>query len=169
MPATDLASLHQEIADRQAIADLVARLGRMLDEHRFDEAPAILAEDIAIDTPGGTARGHEAVVTQARRNHAVRTHHVISDLIVELDGDSAQIGANVIVTFSPTSEEPGARLTMGGTELPESHLMLGERYAFEAVRTADGWRLASIATRRLWSSVPVVLGARIAEANGAAS
>lgn len=172
MSATDLASLQQqiqEIADRQAIADIVARLGRMLDEHRFDEAPAILADDIAVDTPGGTSHGHEAVIAQARRNHTVRTHHVITDLIVDLDGDRATIGANLLGTFAPSSDEPGTRLTMGGTELPESHLMLGERYAFEAVRTAAGWRLSRVAVRRLWSSAPITPGAPIAQTSGAGS
>ena len=125
----------QQLADRQAIADLVMRLARMLDEKRFDDAPAILADDATVQTPGGASRGRAAVVEQARRNHAVPTQHVISNLLIDLDGDRAEAGANLLVTFAPDAQEP---------------TMLGERYRFEAVREPVGWRLSAIAVEGVW-------------------
>ena len=125
----------QQLADRQAIADLVMRLARMLDEKRFEDAPAILADDATAQTPGGTSRGRAAVVEQARRNHTVTTQHVITNLLIDVDGDRADAGANLLVTFAPEAEEP---------------TMLGERYRFEAVRQPAGWRLNAIAVEKLW-------------------
>lgn len=146
MPATttapdlhDLQRTLRELSDRAEIAALVAKLGRWLDERRFDETRDVLAEEIAVSTPGGTAKGIDAVVAQARRNHAVaRTQHRITDVLIELDGDRASVGANLAVVFVPDAAAP------------ERHRTLGERYAFEAVRTDAGWRLARIAVTPLW-------------------
>jgi hypothetical protein len=156
MQATDPISLTdqlQQVEDRQAIAQLVAQLGRMLDEKRFDEARSVLADDVTVRTPGGEAHGSEAVVAQARRTHTVNTQHAISDVLIDLDGDRARVRANLIATFAP--DRPGARLVVGDAEHPDSYFTLGEVYRFEAVRTPDGWRLSRIETERSWSSRPL--------------
>ena len=126
MQATDSTSLDdilQRLYDRQAIAERIAQLGRMLDEKRFDDARSILADDVVVQTPGGEARGFEAVVAQAQRTHTVRNQHAISDVLIDLDGDRAQARANLIVTFAA---DPGARLVVGDAEHPDSFLTLGE-------------------------------------------
>jgi 3-phenylpropionate/cinnamic acid dioxygenase small subunit len=127
----------QALTDRQAVADLIDRLGLWLDEKRFAEAPSILSEGVRVRTPGGTAEGIERVVAQAARNHTERTQHVISNVRVAVDGDRASAGANLIVTFAG---EDGAVRTQG------------ERYAFTAVRAPDGWRLASIEVAPVWAT-----------------
>jgi ketosteroid isomerase-like protein len=137
---TEIETLRREVqalTDRQAVADLIDRLGLWLDEKRFAEARAILAEDVRVRTPGGTAAGIDGVVAQAARNHRERTQHVISNVRVDVDGDRAAAGANLVVTFAG---EDGAL---------RAH---GERYAFEAVREPDGWRLASIAVTPVWAT-----------------
>lgn len=156
----------QQLGDRQAIADLIARLGVMLDEKRFDEAASVLADDVTVKTPGGSAQGREAVAGQARRNHTVRTQHAISDVLIELDGDRAQARANLLATFAP---DPGARLVVNGEEQRSSYLTLGEVYRFVAVRTEEGWRLARIETEPVWSSQPLSGGARVEQTAAAAA
>jgi hypothetical protein len=166
--AADLLSLNDQLQllnDRQAIADLITRLGLMLDEKRYDEAGTIFADDVIVRTAGGIARGPEAAVEHARRNHTVRTQHAITGVLIKLEGDRAEARANLIVTFVPDSDQRAARLVIGNTEQPESRLMLGERYRFEAARGDRGWRLSTIEVARLWSTQPVAAGALVTAAN----
>jgi hypothetical protein len=131
----DLSAL-RELVERDALTRLIVRLGRWLDAGApGEDAAAVFAPDVSISTPGGRARGIEAVVAQARRNHDVPTQHFVTDLLIALDGDSATIGANLLVAFVREGSEPE---------------VMGERYAFDAVRTADGWRLASVEAVPLW-------------------
>ena len=87
---------------------------------------------MSVSTPGGTAQGIENVVAQARRNHEVPTQHVITNVLVDLDGDRATAGANLVVHF------------------PDS--IQGERYAFEARRDDEAWRLTRIEVEPIWSA-----------------
>jgi hypothetical protein len=132
---TDPTLLIHDLTDRREIADLVSRLGLWLDEGRFDEAPTILTDDVTVDTPGGQAEGIERVIAQARRNHQYDgLQHVITNVLVDLEGDHADVRANLVASFVDD-----ARV--------EQH---GERYRFEAVRTADGWRLSRVQVTPVW-------------------
>lgn len=130
----------QELIDRSEITELVSRLGIWLDEKRWDEARSILTEDATAETPGGKVAGVDLLAEQARRNHVVPTHHVITNVLIDLDGDRATVGANLIATFVHRPDTPGP------------HFQLGERYSFEAVRTPDGWRLSRVESRPIWSA-----------------
>jgi hypothetical protein len=160
-PSTSLEHQIGQLADRQAIADLIAGLGVMLDEKRFEDAGSILADDVTAQTPGGSSHGREAVTAQAQRNHTVRTQHLITDVLIELDGDRAQARANMIATFA--ADRPGSRLLINGVEQADSYLSVGARYRFGAVRTEDGWRLARIENEPVWSSQPQSRGAVITQ------
>lgn len=149
MSTTDLTPLNDLVRlqrDRQAIAELITRLGVMLDEKRLSEARSIVSDDVFVETASGPARGPDAVVEKARRNHTVRTQHVFTDLQVELEAHRAHARANLILTFAP--DQPGSHLVIGGSEQPGSHLTIGDAYRFQAVRTDDGWRLARIEAER---------------------
>jgi hypothetical protein len=125
--------------DRDAITDLVSRLGLWLDEKRFDETAPLFTDDVTVATPGGQASGVERVAAQARRNHtADETQHVITNVLVDVDGDRATARANLIVTFVP---DPGT---------PEVHRTHGERYRFEAARTPAGWRISRVGVVPVW-------------------
>jgi hypothetical protein len=129
----------QELIDRSEITELVSRLGVWLDEKRFDEARSILTEDATAKTPGGSVAGVDQVAEQARRNHVVPTQHVITNVVIDLDGDRATIGANLIATFVHGPDPSGPLFQRG------------ERYTFEAVRTADGWRLSRVGSKPIWT------------------
>lgn len=141
----DIAQLrHQlrELADRNEITELASRLGLWIDEKHFDEARSIFTEDVAVQTPGGVSHGIALVAEQARRNHAgyARTQHVITNILVTLDGDRATVQANLIATF------------VHRADAPEQHFALGGRYQFEAVRTPQGWRLSRMHISPVWSA-----------------
>jgi hypothetical protein len=117
----------QQLIDRMDITDLVSRLGLWLDgDTTLEQARAILADDVSIATPGGEQHGIERAVEQARRNHAVKTQHVIANVLVVVEDDTATAGANAIIAFPDQVRH--------------------ERYAFEARREPAGWRLTRIAT-----------------------
>ncbi|SNR39551.1 nuclear transport factor 2 family protein [Actinomadura mexicana] len=124
---------------RAELSALVSRLGRWLDDKSPGDGRAIFAEDAEAHTPGGVARGVDALVAQARRNHTVPTQHFITDPLIDVDGDHAAIGANLLVVFA---REDGVRL-------------LGERYELRAVRTADGWRITRVEARPIWEAAHV--------------
>ena len=131
-------SLNQ-LLDHRAVTDLVGRLGRWLDDQRWAEADAVLTTDVSASTPGGTSQGLETVVAQAAHNHdGYRTQHVITDVLVELDGARAKVSANLTVTFA-AAEAPH-----------RPQFRLGERYELDAVDTPAGWRLARIAVAPRW-------------------
>ena len=127
MPAT--------LTDRADLAELVSRLGRWLDDAASADPADLLAEDVTVATPGGQSTGRDAVVAQALRTHAhLPTQHAITDVLADVEGDEATVSANLIATFVR----------------PDGLETLGERYAFTARRTADGWRLRSIAVQPIW-------------------
>ena len=137
----------QALADRAEIEDLVHRLGASLDERRFDDLRGILVEGATARTPGGLAEGRDAMVVQAERNHPVedRIQHVISGVLIDLDGDDATVRANLVATFirADTATHP--------------HMVLGEVYRLRVRRTADGWRLSSVETQPVWATEPTAV------------
>lgn len=143
--STDTATALQLLLDRTEITALVHRLGRALDEKRFDEFRLLFTEDASATTPGGTALGHDAMIKQASKVHLVEDHiqHRITDIIIDLSGDRASVRANLAVTF--IRQDPAIK----------PHLMLGEIYRFRAVRTSDGWRLSRVESQPIWALNPM--------------
>jgi SnoaL-like domain len=146
----DPARLERQVAelnDRYEITDLVYRLGAFLDERRFDEMRSLLVDEATVRTPGGTAAGREALIAQARRNHHPDepTQHVITNPLIELDGDRATVSANLVVNFAAPARDDA---------LPASprKYALGETYHFDVVRTSQGWRFSSVESRPVWIS-----------------
>jgi hypothetical protein len=121
----------EQLSDRAELTDLVAALGRWLDDGARGDAEDLLADGVAVVSPGGRAEGRAAVVAQARANHDVDTVHQITNILVDVDGDKAAIGAAVTATFADDRAVAG-------------------RYAIAAARTAAGWRLTSIAMESVW-------------------
>jgi hypothetical protein len=143
-----MADLIQQLSDRTEIVNLVTRLGLWLDEGQEPAvAASILTADATARTPGGVAEGRDALVAQAHRNHAVPTQHVITNVLIDLDGDRAEVGANLVVTFADGPAEHAAQ-----PGLPAAGRTLGERYRFEVVRTAQCWRIAHVETSVRWTS-----------------
>jgi 3-phenylpropionate/cinnamic acid dioxygenase small subunit len=138
----------QQLVDRHEITNLVYRLGAVLDDRRFDEMRSLLVEEATVRTPGGTAEGQDGLIAQARRNHRPDepTQHVITNLLVKLEGDRAQVRANLLVNFaSPASRD----LSLPA---PPTKYTLGEIYRFDVVRTSEGWRFSRVETSPVWIS-----------------
>ncbi len=130
-----------DLIDRAEIERAVSTLGRCLDERHFDGLRDLFTTDASVETPGGTAAGHDALVEQARRRHTAATgiQHVITNLLVDLDGDTAQVRANLLVAFA----EAGP--------LDPAPFVLGEVYRFAFIRTPHGWRIAGMSSTPTWT------------------
>ncbi|WP_396446451.1 nuclear transport factor 2 family protein [Actinomadura sp.] len=120
----------------QELSTLVSRLGRWLDDKSPGDGRALFTEDAEAHTPGGVSKGVDALVEQARRNHAVPTQHFITGPLIDVDGDTALISANLLAVFA---HEGGPRL-------------LGERYELRAARTREGWRLSRVQAHPIWEA-----------------
>ena len=130
-----------DLTDHAEIERTVSSLGRCLDERDFDGLRDLFTPDASVETPGGTATGHDALVGQARRRHtaAAGIQHVITNLLVDLDGDTAQVRANLLVAFADAGPQDPAPF------------LLGEVYRFTFARTPDGWRITGMTSTPTWT------------------
>ncbi|GAA4640465.1 hypothetical protein GCM10023196_106040 [Actinoallomurus vinaceus] len=134
------------LADRTEIADLLTRLNHWLDDHRvswqddrrYADLDRLYTTDTVAHSPRGTVHGLGELIAHIRHNStdAQHTQHVTSDVLIDLDGDQADVTANTVVHFYRPDEGP--------------FLTTGLRGAYTAVRTPDGWRLASTEMTPLW-------------------
>ena len=72
-----------------------------------------------------------------------RTHHVSAGHLVDVDGDSARVRGNLIVTHVHP-------LPQDATAAPEP-FQVGDRFEADAVRTGAGWRFTRLAFEVVWS------------------
>ncbi|WP_280336605.1 nuclear transport factor 2 family protein [Nocardia wallacei] len=132
-----------QLSDHDQIAALVPRLGTALDERNIDQLRVICTDDITVETPGGRSVGHDAVIAQANRIHTSgqQTQHVLTDIVVDLQRDRAEVRANSTATFvlANSSTTPATPL-----------FRVGEIYRFRAARTDHGWRLSRVASTPVW-------------------
>lgn len=125
MTTTD--TLVRELADRAELADLVARHSLWIDERRYDETDRLFTHDVVVTSLRGEAHGTDALVTLVRRGHddyAGTLHHK-SDVVVEVDGDTATVRAHDLAVFVLD-------------EATEAVAAAVHRY--HARRTEQGWR-----------------------------
>lgn len=130
-----------ELADEFEIERVISSLGRCLDERDFDSLRALFTADATVETPGGAAQGHDALVEQARRRHTAADgiQHVITNVLVHVDGETAQVRANLLVAFAETGPHDPAPF------------LLGEVYRFSFAHTPQGWRITSLSSAPTWT------------------
>ncbi|ASR35682.1 hypothetical protein BAY61_12490 [Prauserella marina] len=125
MPGTE--TLIHELADRAALADLVARHSLWVDEQRYDETGRLFTQDVVVTSPSGQARGIEALLDLVRSRHGelAATLHSKSNLVIDIDGDAATVRANDVAVFAIDDKKEAIA---AGT------------HHYRARRTGDGWR-----------------------------
>jgi hypothetical protein len=140
------------VVDRFEIERVIFSVGRCLDERDFDSLRDLFTTDASVSTPGGEVRGHDALVAQARARHSndEGIQHLITNLLIDQDGDLAAVRANLLVTFART-----------GVGDP-SPFVLGEVYRFNLERTSIGWRITRLTSTPVWTlNPPAELAARL--------
>ncbi|WBB63059.1 nuclear transport factor 2 family protein [Streptomyces sp. WMMC500] len=132
MPGTE--TLIRDLADltaRAELADLVARHSLWIDEGRFDETDRLFTPDVVVRSLRGEARGIEALVALARRGHddLARTLHHKSNLVIEIDGETATVRAHDIAVFVNDDKTQAIAAAI---------------HRYGARRTEAGWRFDSL-------------------------
>jgi hypothetical protein len=130
-----------ELADRIEITDLISRYGQIADEKRFEDSRSCCTEDIVAEYHFGRAQGVDVLARYGRQALGAfeRTQHIISNVLIDLAGDSATVSANLLAVHIQRAEDP------------VTHFDLGGRYRFEVVRTPQGWRISRVRFDVLWS------------------
>jgi len=131
------------LADKDAIRALLIRCFREFEAKRSDDEwlRSIFSEDVRVEFPAGTHEGLAGLGDLHRRIEALwdRTLHLLSDHAIELQRDRASVSAVLHATHVHHADSPGA------------HLHIGGHVDAEAVRSPDGWRLAQLAIRLVWT------------------
>lgn len=137
MPANDSANDSAMLADRLAVADVLIAYGSILDEGAWDRLEGCFTPDaVAVLAGGPKLEGAPAIVAAIREalDSYTATQHHIAGTEVTLDGDRAQLRANLIATH----------ITDDGT------FEVGGVYREELVRTAEGWQISHHQLDAVW-------------------
>jgi 3-phenylpropionate/cinnamic acid dioxygenase small subunit len=125
----------KEISDRIEIDDLLIRYTVAIDEKDWNLLDTVYTPDALIDytTSGGIKGEYPEVRAWLAKALApfTMTQHLISNSVIELDGDTAT-GRTMV--FNPMGTDDGR----GGLNM----FYVGAWYEDKLVRTADGWRIA---------------------------
>ena len=133
----------QDLSDRIEIADLLTRYADAVDRRDWDRYRSVFTPDARIDytSVGGVAGSVDEVCGWLAEALVMfeSTQHMISNVSVELDGDTAAVTAMVI---NPMKLSDG---TVHGTVWTT-----GGWYHHKLVRTPDGWRSRHLREEASW-------------------
>lgn len=132
----------RELIDRSELADLVARHSLWIDEQRYDETDQLFTEDVVVTSLRGEAKGIEALVALVRKGHDdyVSTLHNKSNLVIEVDNDTATVRAHDIAIFVLDDK----------TEAIAAGI-----HHYQARRTPNGWRFSGLEVTPLALTTPL--------------
>ncbi len=128
-----------ELTDRENMRDLLARNTAWLDGHGVDPA-TIFAPQITLHSQRGDVTGIPGVVERIGPNpeREIQFQHFYTDLVVEFEGDYAELQANLLVHAFRPGQAP--------------HNTRGLRASYRAARSGDGWLFTDAGITQLWES-----------------
>ncbi|MGA8942765.1 MAG: nuclear transport factor 2 family protein [Thermoactinomyces sp.] len=136
-----------KLADRAQISELLSRYCSFVDDKCFniEAVKATFTPDGRYVRPNGSATvGHEAIASEAKTFSRFRgMQHITSDHIIDLEGNTARLRANMIAMHLWSEEENDPRSL-------QTHFVAGGVFEAVAVRTADGWRFKELKSRITW-------------------
>jgi hypothetical protein len=113
-------------------ADLVIpRLFAAIDDHRFDDLPAFYTADVQARTAVGHISGREELVATLRAIHEPIPvlQHLVTGVIVDSNGNDADVRANVVAFFGDEEHRPtleGASVWRGRLHRSDDDRQLSE-------------------------------------------
>jgi hypothetical protein len=151
MDGSTMADATSQHTDRSAVTETVTRMAWYLDRRDWDGLTELFTERVYTDYTslwGGTPR--EATVGELLSTAAQgswrrtmdgleATQHLITNVLVDLDGDEARATANVVGVHRLTNPHGSPLWTVGGT------------YEFGLVRADGRWRIRAITMTVTWA------------------
>jgi hypothetical protein len=139
-----------EFFDRLQISDLLSRYFRAIDDKCLDLAivKATFTTDGRIVRPNGSALvGWEDILNGQKKSFARfrATHHVTTDYVIDIIGDTAKVRANLTAMHLWSDDECDSNSL-------QTHFVAGGVLLVLATRTSDGWRLSELVNRNTWRS-----------------
>ena len=125
----DLRRTVRRLADRQELADLVARYGRYVDDRDLDAVAELYTADCTFDSRDGPMHGRDAVIDYYRAqlsSYTVTYHYPHSHTVDFVDDDSA---TGIV--------QAHAELAIGGEAV-----IVALRYTDEYRREDGAWKVA---------------------------
>jgi SnoaL-like domain len=145
----EITRLRREVRTLTDRADLTALLDRFalgldnpdLDACDEDWYRTLFTEDVRLELPNGSHHGTAGLPEffSGPKRAWARTHHLVTNRVLDLDGDRATGRANAHATHVPHTQ--GDPLFAGGGQ-----------YRFTARRTPEGWRIDHLAVTIVWAS-----------------
>ncbi|WP_406416354.1 nuclear transport factor 2 family protein [Streptomyces sp. NBC_00842] len=136
-----------DVVDRLAIMDTCNRMALYVDEKRWPELAALMADEIGLDYTDVSNRGLERFTRAEYEKHAAAllvndpiTQHLVASHIVEGSGDQARC----VSQFQATHALPN---TTG-----DSSWVLGGQYDRQLVKVDGRWLIRSIKVTRRWTT-----------------
>lgn len=122
-----MTDLLRDLADRSELSELVARHSLWIDERRYDQTGRLFTDDVVVKSLRGEAHGTEALIELARRRHDnyARTLHNKSNLVIEIDGDTATVRAHDLAVYVLDDKTEAIAAAI---------------HHYRARRTDNGWR-----------------------------
>jgi ketosteroid isomerase-like protein len=141
----------QLLLDERDITQLCYRYGSALDDRDWARLRTCFTDDAVTEYAGlGTFEGYAAIegVCQGALGPLDRSQHLIGNVSVEVDGDTATAQCYL-----------QAQHVKAGTPGGELYVLAG-RYSDRLARTADGWRFTYRSLETWWTDGnPGVIGA----------
>lgn len=135
-------------ADRAEIIGLLSRYYAAIDDNRLSRAvvEAVFTADGKLVNPAGVEFvGWDQILERETDNFAQfrSTHHMTADHIIDLDGDSARMRANMFAMHM---------WTVAGSDpcSLQNHFISGGVFHALAVRTGPEWRLRELSLTIIW-------------------
>jgi hypothetical protein len=136
-----------ETEDRHEINDLTSRLALLLDARDWEALEQLFTDPVHWDRTslfGGEAETQSPAELVGGLRYALggldATHHLITNLVITLDGDKATGTANMVGTHLLANSSGDPIWTVGG------------RHDYRYERTAAGWRIASVVFTVQWGT-----------------
>jgi hypothetical protein len=137
-----------ELADRMQISELLSRYFAAVDDKCIDMqiVKATFASDGKIVRPDGSALAGWKEILDGQNKSFARfraTHHVITDPVIDIEGNNAKLRANITAMhlWNFNESDPNSL---------QSHFVAGLVLSGIAIRTSDGWRVNELSSRNIW-------------------